>query len=119
MAQDPDRPQRVPDRRRPGWRNHLRRAFYGLFHPHPEGQKPNKQQVGAHAGYWFAAFIVIMILQSLFAARQAVQSIPHSQFLTLLDQKKIASVQVEGSSITGTLKEAENGRKLFETTAVP
>lgn len=90
------------------------------FQLHPDGQKPNKQQMGAHAGYWILAFIVLMLLQSWWAANQSVVTLKYSDFLTMLQDHKIDSVQVEGSRLYGTLKEADKqGRKVFSTTAVP
>ncbi|OYV39725.1 MAG: cell division protein FtsH [Rhodospirillales bacterium 20-64-7] len=76
--------------------------------------------MGAHAGYWILAFIVLMLLQSWWAANQSVVTLKYSDFLTMLQDHKIDSVQVEGSRLYGTLKEADKqGRKVFSTTAVP
>ena len=41
------------------WLNRVRDCFRQVLQLHPDGRKPNKQQLGAHAGYWIAVFIVI------------------------------------------------------------
>ncbi|WP_424140698.1 ATP-dependent zinc metalloprotease FtsH, partial [Roseomonas chloroacetimidivorans] len=102
------------------WLDRVRDWFRQVFQLHPDGRKPNRQQLGAHAGYWVAAFILITLLQSWWAASQAVQPIPYSEFRQLVREQKVASVQVSGSHLFGTLKTPNpDGRRLFETTAVP
>ncbi|MDJ0390927.1 ATP-dependent zinc metalloprotease FtsH [Roseomonas sp. E05] len=102
------------------WLGRVRDWLRQVFRLNPDGRKPNKQQLGAHAGYWIAAFIVITLLQSWWAASQAVQPIPYSEFRQLVREQKVASVQVSGSHLFGTLKAPNaDGRRLFETTAVP
>ena len=46
------------------WLDRVRDWFRQVFRLNPDGRKPNKQQLDAHAGYWIAAFIVITLLQS-------------------------------------------------------
>ncbi|HYZ22256.1 MAG TPA: ATP-dependent zinc metalloprotease FtsH, partial [Rhodopila sp.] len=115
------RPGKPSDKPTPG--NALRRfgsAIRKGFQLHPEGQKPNKQQVGAHAGYWILAFFALMLLHSWWVADQSVATLKYSDFLTMLRDHKIASVEVEGSHLYGNFKEPDQqGRKLFATTAVP
>ena len=111
---------RRPPETPPGWREQLRRAFNAGFHPNPDGGRPNRQQVGAHAGYWLLALAALMLLQGWWAANQAVVHLPYSQFRQMLAQHEIESVDVEGSALSGKLKQADkNGRTLFTTDAVP
>ncbi len=87
---------------------------------HPDGRKPNRQQMGAHAGYWIAAFVIITLLQSWWAAGQAIQQIPYSNFRELVREHKVKSVEISGSHLLGELRvPSPDGRRLFETTAVP
>ena len=104
----------------PGWSDRMRRWFRVSFHPHPEGQKPNKQQMGAHLGYWIAAFVLITLLQGWWAENQATDHLAYSDFLQLLHDHKIKTAQVEGSSVSGELKEPNaKGQRQYETTSVP
>lgn len=86
----------------------------------PEDRKPSRKEMHAHLWYWVAAFILLLLFQSWFAANQAVEQVPYSDFLQMVRDHKVAAVQVEGSHLTGELKEPlPNGRKLVSTTAVP
>lgn len=85
----------------------------------PHKDKPSKEQVGAHFGYWLLALIAIMLFQNWWIAHQTVETIPYSQFLQLVQEHKVESVEVAGQSVTGKLKEKlPDGRILFSTTAV-
>jgi ATP-dependent Zn protease len=102
------------------WLDRVRDWFRQVFQLHPDGRKPNKQQLGAHAGYWVAASMAIILLQSWWAATQAVQQIPYSDFRQLVREHKVASVQVSDPHLFGELRTPDpEGRRLFETTAVP
>src|SRR5689334_21669229 len=82
--------------------------------------KPTKKQMGAHLGYWLVALALIWLLQAWWVAHAAWQPIPYSQFLQLLHDRKIQSVDVEGRTIYGELKEPLNNKsRLFVTTTVP
>ncbi len=86
----------------------------------PDGHKPNRRQMGAHAGYWIAAFVIITLLQNWWAATQAIQQIPYSDFRQMVREHKVKSVEISGSHLFGELRTpAPDGRRLFETTAVP
>ena len=86
----------------------------------PDKDKPSKQQVGAHFGYWVLALVAIMLFQSWWIAHQSVEVLPYSEFLQLVQQHKVDSVEVEGQRVTGRLKEKlPDGRILFSTTSVP
>jgi cell division protease FtsH len=72
-----------------------------------------------HIWYFIAALFGIVVLQQLWAANQAVQVIPYSQFLDDLKGGKIAQVRVSGDYIEGDLKQPVNGKTKFVTTRVP
>jgi cell division protease FtsH len=98
----------------------LKRAFQAGFHPNPGGGTPNKQQVGAHFGYWIIAFAALMFLQGWWATHQTTLNVPYSQFRTMLTDHQIDTVQVEGVQISGKLKTAtKQGQTQYSTTAVP
>ena len=98
----------------------FRHALQAGVHPNPGGGRPNKQQVGAHAGYWLLAFALLMLLQSWWAASQTILHLPYSQFRQMLAEHRIEQVEVRGTQITGRLKQPdEKGRVLFETDTVP
>jgi cell division protease FtsH len=85
----------------------------------PHKDKPSKQQVGAHFGYWLLALIAIMIFQNWWIAHEQVENIAYSQFLQLVQEHKVESVEVAGQSVTGKLKEKlPSGKILFSTTVV-
>jgi cell division protease FtsH len=68
--------------------------------------------------YLVGAFFLLMLFQSLWTTYRTVEVIPYSQFLKLLDEKKIVELTVHQEQITGRLKEPINGRELFITNRV-
>ncbi len=107
-----------------GWRSlfqrHAKRVVRSGMGLPPDKDKPSKQQVGAHFGYWVLALVAIMLFQSWWIAHQSVEVLPYSEFLQLVQQHKVDSVEVEGQRVTGRLKEKlPDGRILFSTTSVP
>ncbi len=78
----------------------------------------NKKHVW-HAWYFIAALFGIIVLQQLWAANQAVQVIPYSEFLNDLKAGKVVQVRVSGDYIEGNWKQAVNGKTAFVTTRVP
>jgi cell division protease FtsH len=78
----------------------------------------NKKHVW-HAWYFLAAIFGVIVLQQLWAANQAVQVIPYSEFLDDLKGGKIAQVRVSGDYIQGNFKQPVNGKSQFVTTRVP
>ncbi|MBV9538363.1 MAG: ATP-dependent zinc metalloprotease FtsH [Acidisphaera sp.] len=86
----------------------------------PQGQKPPPQEVRAHFWYWIVAFGVLMLFQSWWVRHQTVEAVPYSQFLTLLQDHKIKSVQVENQYLLAELNDKlPSGRSYVSTTAVP
>ncbi|WP_085696132.1 MULTISPECIES: ATP-dependent zinc metalloprotease FtsH [unclassified Pseudomonas] len=65
--------------------------------------------------YFLIAFIVLALVQFWFAERHAVQSIPYSQFLQLVNDQKVNDLRVEKDQISGKLLEPIDGRELFTT----
>jgi cell division protease FtsH len=64
--------------------------------------------------YVFAAVMGILLFQALWANYSEVETVPYSQFQTLLDQNKVANVTVGADSVQGTLKEPlPDGKKQF------
>ncbi len=94
------------------------RARAGIRRSNARG--PSRREVQAHAWYWLAALFAIMLLQSWWAASQAIQPVPYSEFRQMVRDHKVASVEVEGSRLVGVLKAPlPNERRMISTTAVP
>src|SRR5689334_599179 len=69
--------------------------------------------------YVIGAFVVMLLLQSLFFESTHVKEIPYSEFQKLAADGKLADVVVRQSTITGTLKDAkESEPKHFSTNKV-
>jgi cell division protease FtsH len=71
--------------------------------------------------FWYiiAAMMLMLLFQSWWVQKHQVETIPFSQFETLVDGKKIKDVVVTPDYITGTLKEPlKDGRSEFVTTRV-
>lgn len=81
----------------------------------------SSRQQSVAIGYIFAAGILMVLLQWAFAAYNAVESIPYSQFEQLVAQGKVAEVSVGQDVIQGKLKENEKlagGKTAFVTARV-
>ena len=62
--------------------------------------------------YILGAFFLLTFLQSIWANYSQVETVPYSQFETLLGEGRISEVTVSQDTIRGQLKEAEaNGRR--------
>ncbi|MDZ5436362.1 ATP-dependent zinc metalloprotease FtsH [Pseudomonas fluorescens] len=68
--------------------------------------------------YFAIAFVVLTLVQLLFFERNAVQSIPYSQFVQLLNEQKVSDLRVEKDQISGKLQEPINGHQQFSTARV-
>ncbi|MDI2143652.1 MULTISPECIES: ATP-dependent zinc metalloprotease FtsH [unclassified Pseudomonas] len=68
--------------------------------------------------YFLIAFVVLALVQFLFAERHAVQNIPYSQFLQLVNDQKVSDLRVEKDQISGKLLDPIDGRELFTTVRV-
>jgi cell division protease FtsH len=75
-----------------------------------------------HINFWYviAAILGMLWIQSLYLQSTQRTPIPYSQFQTLLNDNKIAKVEVSSNYIMGSLKKAEpDGLKDFVTARVP
>ncbi|MCX7643893.1 MAG: ATP-dependent zinc metalloprotease FtsH [Rhodobacteraceae bacterium] len=78
----------------------------------------NRQQQ-INIWYWIAAFLLLILFQSWWQGASVTERIPYSRFLELLEQNRIAEVQVETERIFGRYKEPQNGAEFFVTNIVP
>ena len=126
-ADEPRRGGAQPAQRRSGepegfWQQ-LRARLTG--HPQrglrrPQGKKPPPPEVRAHLWYWFAAFGALMLLQAWLVQRQTVEAVPYSQFLTLLQDHKLKSVQVDGQTLLAQRTTTPpHGRPFVSSVVVP
>ena len=64
--------------------------------------------------YVLAAVLGILLFQAFWSSYSQVETIPYSEFETLLDRGKVAEVTVGADSVQGTLKEPlPNGKREF------
>jgi cell division protease FtsH len=68
--------------------------------------------------YLLVALLVLVGIQNWVRTTQAVAVIPYSQFLQLLQEKKVAEVRVGDNQLRGTLKEPLDGKTRFSTNRV-
>ncbi|EJM59897.1 ATP-dependent metalloprotease FtsH [Pseudomonas sp. GM50] len=68
--------------------------------------------------YFAIAFIVLSLMQMFFGERQAVQPLPYSQFLQLLNEQKVSDLRVDKDQISGKLQEPIDGHDRFSTVRV-
>ena len=123
-----DQPSKDTEKSSPGWR-FLKLLGYGdapsagpgkgkTVSPRPK-KEPEERKHQFAIWYIFAAFLGVMLVQSLWLRFTQVETIPYSQFEQLLADNKISEVLVGTETIQGTLKEPfPDGRKLFHTVRV-
>ncbi|EJM20322.1 ATP-dependent metalloprotease FtsH [Pseudomonas sp. GM18] len=68
--------------------------------------------------YLAIAFIVMGLMQVFFVEHQAVQPLPYSQFMQLLNEQKVSDLQIDKDRISGKLVEPIDGRERFSTVRV-
>ena len=73
----------------------------------------NKRQTGFNLAYVLLAVFGVLALQDLWIRRQAVATIPYSEFQKLVREDKIANVLVAQDQISGEFKDPVNGKKRF------
>src|SRR5207302_2029995 len=71
------------------------------------------RKTGFNLGYVLIAVMGVLILQDFWMRRQAVATIPYSEFQKLVREDKIASVVVGQDQLSGEFKEAIGGKKRF------
>jgi cell division protease FtsH len=69
---------------------------------------------------WFfvVAFSLLLMFQSWWSERSAIEPIPYSEFMRLLQDNKLSELRIEQQQITGKLKEPINNRSQFSTIRV-
>src|SRR6266852_476089 len=122
-----DQPSKDTEKSTPGWR-FLKLLGYNEASSAAPGKgktgsrtpkEPEERKHQFATWYIFAAFLGVMVVQSLWLRFTQVDTIPYSQFEQLLDENKIAQVLVGQETIQGTLKEPfPDGRKEFYTVRV-
>ena len=73
----------------------------------------NKRQTGFNLAYVLIAVLGVLLLQDFWFRRQAVATIPYSEFQKLVREDKIANVVVGQDQLSGEFKEPINGKKRF------
>jgi cell division protease FtsH len=82
-------------------------------------KEPEERKHQFATWYIFAAFLGVMLIQSVWLRFTQVETIPYSQFEQLLTENKISEVLVGSDTIQGKLKEPlPDKRKLFYTVRV-
>ncbi len=65
-------------------------------------QQPDQKKQNIHWGWWIIALILLIWnILSFLPKSQPEINLPYSQFINLVSQGKVASVQISGSEITG------------------
>ena len=87
---------------------------HGGLHMEPEARK---RQIAIL--YMLAAVLGVLAFQVFWTSYSQVETIPYSQFVALLDQDKVAEVNVGADSVQGSLKEPlPSGKREFYTVRV-
>ncbi len=73
----------------------------------------NRKQTGFNLGYVLLAVMGVLFFQDYWTRREAVATIPYSQFQTLVREDKIKSVVVGQDQLSGEFKEPISGKKRF------
>jgi cell division protease FtsH len=73
----------------------------------------NKRQSGFNIAYVLIAVTGVLLLQDFWVRRQAIATIPYSEFQKLVREDKIANVVVGQNQLSGEFKEAIGGKKRF------
>jgi cell division protease FtsH len=68
--------------------------------------------------YLLVALLALVAIQNWVRTNQAVAVIPYSQFLQLLQEKKVGEVSIGENQLRGTLKEPLDGKSRFATNRV-
>jgi cell division protease FtsH len=74
-----------------------------------------------HINFWYIVIAILsfMLFQQWWYQRQAVETVPYSEFLSLLDAGKMENIQISDSNIRGKLKSTSiSGAKFINTVRV-
>ena len=72
-----------------------------------------------HFWYFALTFIGLLLFQSWWNTASVTEQIPYSQFLELVQQDKVASVQITPDRIVGTYRMDRDGHTFFVSNIVP
>ena len=89
--------------------------------PLPDRLLENKLNKTLHLNFWYVliAILAFMLFQQWWYERQAVETVPYSEFLTLLESGKIEKIKIADSTIRGELKgTSAGGAAVIETVRV-
>jgi cell division protease FtsH len=100
-------------------------SLAGLFAPR-SAVRPNAKKAAfvnkkTRINLWYAiaAALALFLIQNWWIERQRVETIPYSQFTSLVDAGKVNEVRVGAKQLTGTLREPlPDGSRRFATTRV-
>jgi cell division protease FtsH len=87
----------------------------------PDAKKAASVNKKTQINLWYAiaALLALFLIQSWWVERQWVETIPYSQFTSLVDAGKVKDVRVGAKQLTGTLSEPlPDGSRRFATTRV-
>jgi cell division protease FtsH len=91
----------------------------------PDADQPRKEEKDASGhrhltiGYVLAALLALLFMQWAWASLSPFETIPYSQFETLVTQGKVSEVTIDQSSIDGKLKAPlPGGKQAFTTSRV-
>ena len=73
----------------------------------------NRKQTGFNLAYVLIAVIGVLLLQDVWVRKQAIATIPYSEFQKLVREDKIANVVVGQDQLSGEFKEPIEGKKRF------
>jgi cell division protease FtsH len=68
--------------------------------------------------YFILAALLVLLIQNVLVSYQAIERIPYSEFLALVQSEKVTDVVIKETTVTGTLKEPINGHTKFITEKV-
>jgi cell division protease FtsH len=89
--------------------------------PLPDQLLENKLNKTLHLNFWYVliAILAFMLFQQWWYERQAVETVPYSEFLSLLESGKIEKIKIADSTIRGELKgTSAGGAAVIETVRV-
>jgi len=69
--------------------------------------------------YWIGAFVLVLLFQFWWQGASVTEHIPYSRFIELLEEDRVAEVQVETERIVGRYREPQGDAEFFVTNIVP